>query len=502
MKTFKLLLILLITAGLMNSRAQDTWTQKADFGGGAIAGAVSFSIDDKGYVGAFGPPAFWQYDPATDMWTQMADFGGGSRDNAVGFCIGSKGYLGTGSSNISPYLTKDFWEYDPEANTWTQKADFGGGERCCATSFSIGNKGFIGTGIPLGYGELAGDFWEYDPVTDLWTQKAYYGEMYDAVGFSIGMKGYIGGGRGWYDSFGGFSEYDPEIDKWTYKTNIGRRAEAVGFSIGNKGYIGLGSNLPTPYEDEHIFNDILEYDPASDTWSKGVIFLGGARYAAFGFSIGTKGYIGTGISWQVRSPYYDDFWEFNPALLICPVPNGVSTINITTTSAKLIWDIVDEAERYNVWYKVVGASDWTKLTNVVSNSKQISGLIPNTPYLWKVRSICSAVPVFSSKWSTIQSFTTGAFRLSDEQPVSLHLYPNPVAESFTLNLQPGTSTDVSASIYLLNALGQIVHSSTEITGNGELIKEIIMPATVSSGWYVVRVVMNDQVMEKKLLYEK
>ncbi|MBK6483771.1 MAG: T9SS type A sorting domain-containing protein [Chitinophagaceae bacterium] len=497
MKTFKLLLALVISSGLTSSRAQDTWTQKADFGGGAIAGAVGFSINDKGYVGAFGTAAFWQYDPASDIWTQMADFGGGSRGNAVGFCIGSKGYLGTGSSNISPYLAKDFWEYDPEANTWTQKADFGGGERCCATGFSIGNKGFIGTGIPLGYGELVGDFWEYDPVTDLWTQKAYYGEMYDAVGFTIGNKGYIGGGRDWYDSFGYFTEYDPDADTWTGKADVGRRAEAVGFSIGNKGYIGLGNNLPTPYEDEHIFNDILEYDPASDTWSKGVIFLGGARYAAFGFSIGSKGYLGTGYTNVVTK----DFWEFNPAKLICTVPADESTVNITGTSAKLNWDIVGEAKRYNIRYRAAGTNEWIILTNIISNSKVISGLVPNTLYFWQAKSICSAIPIVSSEWSAKQSFTTGAFRLSDEQTVSLDLYPNPVTESFTLDLQLGTTTDQSATIYLLNALGQTVHASMEVV-NGELNKVITMPGTATSGWYLVRVVLSDQVIEQKLLYQK
>ena len=42
--------------------------------------------------------------------------------------------------------TKDFWEYDPVGNTWTQKADFGGTARYAAVGFSIGNKGYIGTG--------------------------------------------------------------------------------------------------------------------------------------------------------------------------------------------------------------------------------------------------------------------------------------------------------------------------------------------------------------------
>src|SRR5436190_5359444 len=118
MKTKICIFAILLAAGLSNSHAQDTWTQKADFGGTARTNAVAFSIGSKGYIGT-GFDAnfaflkdFWEYDPATDSWTQKADFGGTARANAVAFSIGTKGYIGTGSEGSPPFL-KDFWEYDP-----------------------------------------------------------------------------------------------------------------------------------------------------------------------------------------------------------------------------------------------------------------------------------------------------------------------------------------------------------------------------------------------------
>ena len=66
-----------------------------------------------------------QHSTAQNTWTQKADFGGGAREHATGFSIGTKGYIGLGD-NFN--LFKDFWEYDPGTDTWTQKADFGGGE--------------------------------------------------------------------------------------------------------------------------------------------------------------------------------------------------------------------------------------------------------------------------------------------------------------------------------------------------------------------------------------
>ena len=86
-----------------------------------------------------------------------------------------------------------------------------------------------------------------------------------------------------------FWEYDPVTNAWTQKADFGGgpREQAVGFSIGGKGYIGTGYN--GPYR-----QDFWEYDPATNTWTQKADFGGTARYGAVGFSIGSKGYIGTG----------------------------------------------------------------------------------------------------------------------------------------------------------------------------------------------------------------
>src|SRR5204863_763037 len=139
MKKQTLLLAILVTAGLTSSRGQDTWTQKADFGGGIREAAVGFSIGSKGYIGTGTPfcittKDFWEYDPATDAWTQKTDLGGSERSSAVGFSIDSKGYIGTGQDCVSGGQ-RHFWEYDPVTNTWTQTADFGGTGRFEAVGF-------------------------------------------------------------------------------------------------------------------------------------------------------------------------------------------------------------------------------------------------------------------------------------------------------------------------------------------------------------------------------
>jgi len=93
---------------------------------------------------------------------------------------------------------------------------------------------------------------------------------------------------------------------WLQKANFGgsNRMTAVGFSIGTKGYIGTGHDASGPDK------DFWEWDQAINVWTQKADFGGGGRQEAVGFSIGTKGYIATGFN---NSTYYQDVYEYNPS---------------------------------------------------------------------------------------------------------------------------------------------------------------------------------------------
>lgn len=99
-----------------------------------------------------------------------------------------------------------------------------------------------------------------------------------------------------------------ENGSWIRKADFGfSRSFTVGFSIGDKGYIGTGAAFDTAQK------DFWEYDPVSDTWTQKADFAGVARTGAVGFSIGDKGYIGTGYGNQGFGVLLKDFWEYSPA---------------------------------------------------------------------------------------------------------------------------------------------------------------------------------------------
>jgi hypothetical protein len=94
-------------------------------------------------------------------------------------------------------------------------------------------------------------------------------------------------------------------NKWVRRADFAgiARSQAVAFSIGDKGYLGTG-NSSTGYK-----KDFWEYSAVTNVWSQKADVGGAARISAVGFSIGSKGYIGTGID---ATGYKKDFWEYNP----------------------------------------------------------------------------------------------------------------------------------------------------------------------------------------------
>ena len=105
-------------------------------------------------------------------------------------------------------------------------------------------------------------------------------------------------------SLSNYSSAQPP-NTWTQRTNFGGavRMFGAGFSIGTKGYIGTGGVLGGT-----LYKDFWQYDTTTNSWTQKANFGGVARYRAVGFSIGSKGYIGTG---QSASGYPNDFWEYD-----------------------------------------------------------------------------------------------------------------------------------------------------------------------------------------------
>jgi N-acetylneuraminic acid mutarotase len=192
---------------------------------------------------------------------------------------------------------------------WTQKASFGGDARHRCTGFSIGNKGYIGGGhINSGVEITHEDYWQYDPGSDSWTQIADFGggKRYQSTAFTIGNFAYVGMGEDDQDEyFDDFYRYIPQLNIWQEITSYPGhpRRGASAFVIGEFGYVGTGQS------DFGYLDDFFKYDPNSNDWYPVADFLGQERSSAVSFSYNGKGYIGTG---HIFGADTKDFYAFDP----------------------------------------------------------------------------------------------------------------------------------------------------------------------------------------------
>lgn len=150
-------------------------------------------------------------------------------------------------------------------------------------------------------------------TSDAWEQIADFPRRkYGAVSFTISEKfAFVGTGYTFNMTSPAsvsrdFWNYNPSSNVWTQIADFGgqARAYATSFSIGGKGYVGTGHT-----DTGTTLKDFWEYDYPTNIWTQKADFEGEARLFAVGLAIGSKGYIGTG---QSNSGYKKDFWEYNP----------------------------------------------------------------------------------------------------------------------------------------------------------------------------------------------
>jgi hypothetical protein len=201
---------------------------------------------------------------------------------------------------------------------WRQILDTSNIEIIQPLFFAIGNKGYT-------INQQTNEVYQFDTLNRIMQKKFFPGQRRQsgAVAFTIGNKGYYGFGVGkkslqegtqtvWqFQYLVDFWEYDPVADNWNQKPSLPVLIRygvpsfigAYGFGIGTKGYVGSGGDntfTTVPY--------FFEYNQTTETWitdtTQADILNYGPQYSSvsIAFSIGTKGYVGDSTK----------LWEFNP----------------------------------------------------------------------------------------------------------------------------------------------------------------------------------------------
>lgn len=178
---------------------------------------------------------------------------------------------------------------------------------------------------------------------------------------------------------------------------------------------------------------------------------------------------------------------------VCPcaiAPSGLYADNLTTTTAKLHWNIEPYATKYKVTYRKIG-SPWTTI-NATTNFKNISGLTPGATYQWKVKSVCGAG--LNSPYSSTLSFVLPMRSASIDPELYLSITPNPNNGNFMLEMV--NFRDESTTVRIFDITGAIV-----------LEYNLLKPETISvsmgnsAGCYFVQITQGGTLFTEKIIIQ-
>ncbi|CAN5478501.1 hypothetical protein BH10BAC2_BH10BAC2_22750 [soil metagenome] len=196
--------------------------------------------------------------------------------------------------------------------------------------------------------------------------------------------------------------------------------------------------------------------------------------------------------------------------LSCAAPTGLTTTNITSTSALLNWSPVAGAKTYKILYKTSAGTVWTTVSRNSSYlSYRLTGLTPSTAYVWKMRTVCTSGA--QSSLTLIKRFTTKAAVVAGVANASeadvtytagFSIYPNPARHFFIVDMRSNEAVTGKAEIQVISALGKMVYKENTAVNKGALKKQINLPADIAAGYYLVRVVIGERVFSSKLMIQK
>ena len=182
------------------------------------------------------------------------------------------------------------------------------------------------------------------------------------------------------------------------------------------------------------------------------------------------------------------------------VPTGLTTTNITATTATFNWNAVAGAANYTILGRKVGAATWTTIGPISGTSKTVSSqLVACKNYQWKVRANCASGAA-SSAFSTIATFsTTGCTAKTDDISAisqTFSLQPNPANSLVTLNYASLNNSQLYISI--LDIMGKEVLSQNTNTFEGDNQIDLHV-GNLPPGYYVVEVNDGINKLHEKLI---
>jgi len=139
------------------------------------------------------------------------------------------------------------------------------------------------------------------------------------------------------------------------------------------------------------------------------------------------------------------------------VPNSLNATDIVSSSATLNWSTTSGSS-FDLRYREVGSGTWIEVTDIDTNTYNVTGLDPETDYEYEIRSNCGTN---SSAYSTTDNFTTNSVIYCNAQGNSIaDEYIGEVNINGVANNSEGATTSGYSDYKAISIFNQIEIGST------------------------------------------
>ncbi|MBK8585260.1 MAG: T9SS type A sorting domain-containing protein [Bacteroidetes bacterium] len=197
---------------------------------------------------------------------------------------------------------------------------------------------------------------------------------------------------------------------------------------------------------------------------------------------------------------------------IITTPVGLVSSAENPTSQRLKWDALSTSDSIVIRYKPENSSNYSyiRMLNVGQTNLILTGLLPNTKYQWRLKTVCGAT---SGSYSVKKQFTTigntaiftpsqtamKTMGIEEIEEEDLMIYPNPARENISIKFFSLQETE--STIQFLDINGRIIKLINTIVIDGD--NEIsIDTQELSNGIYFLKVITPLQNETKRLIVEK
>jgi uncharacterized repeat protein (TIGR03803 family) len=432
--------------------------------------------------GANNAGTLYEFDPVTNAFAKKIDFDGTAKGKApAGLMLASNnklyGMTTYGGQNDDGVL----FEFDPATGTYSKKLDFKGFETGAYPHANLIQSKVNGKLYGLtsySDGDHRGVLFEYDPVTNILVKKIDFGgpgNGYDPEGSLVEVSnGHFYGltTMGGTADAGTIFEYDPVTNQYSKKYDF--NTTDGGFPYGSL-MIASNGKLYGMTIGGGIANRgiMFEYDWIQNQFTKKVIFDG------------TNG----------MAPNRSTLLEVCKAIYLTPQP---ANIIVCEKKPLIINSGVMGSEYTYEWFK-----NGTLIKDSVSGIYKIKTAMLSDAgnYYCKVSNGCRnintpVVKVDVKPISMSECFFVDVANAIADQP-TIHLYPNPATDQFTIQLNAPHVKLITVEIFDL--LGHLIQKESRTVTSAEN-KVNIGIESLTSGVYMVKIWdASDQLLQEKLI---